>query len=638
MGITQITLYVDGMSCQACEKKIETIVSALEGVTSVQAQLRGGRVTIAYDARLLNVDTIKENLEKAGYSIRRGSGNGQTLISLGVGIVLAGIYLFASASGVFNTLPQIDSSLSYLMLFIVGILTSIHCVAMCGGIALSQSIHIEDGKNTTDRNGTLTLFAPGLLYNSGRVLSYTIIGGIAGVLGSVFSFSQELRGIITGLTGLLMIFMGLRMLGLFKIPAWLQKLVPLWFRSVTTKILPRLRSRGPFAVGILNGLMPCGPLQTMQLYALGTGSAIAGAISMFIFSIGTVPLLLVFSFTAALLPRKLVPAMVRSSAVLVMVLGLVTITRAAALAGIPFPEIPIPSLSQNIVEAESSGKPLISKALPSGSLTARVENGAQYITTEFKGGYYVPFTVQAGIPLKWTIRVREEDLNGCNNPVEVPAYRIRKTLIPGDNLIEFTPLKSGVIPYSCWMGMIRSRITVVDDLSLIASTSNAATEPLDQLISPDNGSPSCCSGTNNPDFLGGKVPAETIGMPVIKDGIQYITITVNDAGYFPAAVVLQKGMQGVIKFNPEAISSCNSPVVFPELRGTLDLSKGQLETPPILITEDFTFQCWMGMLHGYVKVVDDLSKINIDKIRTELENYRASGGGSCCGGASYSTY
>jgi plastocyanin domain-containing protein len=127
-------------------------------------------------------------------------------------------------------------------------------------------------------------------------------------------------------------------------------------------------------------------------------------------------------------------------------------------------------------------------------------------------------------------------------------------------------------------------------------------------------------------------------MPVIKDGIQYITITVNDAGYFPAAVVLQKGMQGVIKFNPEAISSCNSPVVFPELRGTLDLSKGQLETPPILINEDFTFQCWMGMLHGYVKVVDDLSKINIEKIRTEIENYRASGGGSCCGGSSYSTY
>ena len=50
----------------------------------------------------------------------------------------------------------------------------------------------------------------------------------------------------------------------------------------------------PFIVGLLNGFMPCGPLQTMQLFALGTGSAFKGALSMLIFSLGTVPLMLTF--------------------------------------------------------------------------------------------------------------------------------------------------------------------------------------------------------------------------------------------------------------------------------------------------------------------------------------------------------
>ena len=86
--------------------------------------------------------------------------------------------------------------------------------------------------------------------------------------------------------------------------------------------------------------MPCGPLQTMQLYALGTGSALAGALSMFVFAAGTVPLLLAFGLAATMLPRRFLPAMLRASAVLVMVLGIATFARAAALAGIALPRVP----------------------------------------------------------------------------------------------------------------------------------------------------------------------------------------------------------------------------------------------------------------------------------------------------------
>jgi uncharacterized protein len=202
------------------------------------------------------------------------------------------------------------------------------------------------------------------------------------------------------------------------------------------------------------------------------------------------------------------------------------------------------------------------------------------------------------------------------------------------------------------MGMISSRINVVKEISSASVVDNSSSSSDGSVAAvPDNsqgsggqgsglqgllgGGASCCSGTSNPAFAGGRVPADIIGMPVVKDGIQEISITVDNRGYTPAAIVLQKGMKAVIKFKASQLTSCNNVVMFPEYNGGLDLSKGQLETPALTITQDFTFQCWMGMLHGYVKTVDDLSKVDVKKVKAEVAAYRASsssgGAGGCCG-------
>jgi plastocyanin domain-containing protein len=445
-----------------------------------------------------------------------------------------------------------------------------------------------------------------------------------------------------------MVMLGLKMLGVLpKLPR-VGKFVPASIRAsavarsfgVVRRVASSLRKKGPFAVGLLNGLMPCGPLQTMQIYALGTGSAFAGALSMFIFSMGTVPLMLGFGMAAALLPRKFLPVMVRASAVLVMFLGALTFSRAAALAGIDLPSLSLPSIGAG---TKVSGAPDRSALVipvgqnggsaSGGLIAAEVRDGKQTVLTEFGSNGYVPFVVQAGIPLRWTIRVNAENLNGCNNPIQIPAYGIEKRLVPGDNVIEFTPTREGTISYSCWMGMIRSRISAVKDIGAIASLPKAE---LDALTAPDigrgGGGGGCCSGSSNPAFAGGKVPTEIIGIPTITDGVQVIEVTVDGQGYTPAAFVLQKGMKAIIKFKPTALTGCNSPVVFPEYNGGLDLQKGQLETPPIPVTADFTFQCGMGMLHGYIKVVDDLAKVDLAKVRAEIGTWKAPGGGGCCGG------
>jgi len=223
------------------------------------------------------------------------------------------------------------------------------------------------------------------------------------------------------------------------------------------------------------------------------------------------------------------------------------------------------------------------------------------------------------------------------NPVTVPAYGITKTLVPGDNLVEFTPKQAGLIGYTCWMGMIKSTITVVSDLATAAiPPAGPGSDPL-ALGGAQGGAQGagggCCAGASNPAFAGGRVPVDTIGVPVIKDGVQEITVNVSDQGYSPAVLVLQRGMKAIIRFKTQGLSSCTSQVIFPEYNGGLDLSKGQLETPPIPVTADFTFQCSMGMLHGYVKTVDELAKIDMKKIKAEVGAYRAGAGSSigCCG-------
>jgi sulfite exporter TauE/SafE len=158
----------------------------------------------------------------------------------------------------------VSQSMGYGLIFVVGLLTSLHCIAMCGGIVLSQGINREALSGLARFR---TRLLPSLLYNGGRVVSYTIIGGIVGAVGSLFSLSTTLKGAMPFIAGAFMLFLGVRMLGI--IP-WLSRLSIRLPGSWGEKLSASASLRGPFVVGLLNGLMPCGPLQTMQVYALGT--------------------------------------------------------------------------------------------------------------------------------------------------------------------------------------------------------------------------------------------------------------------------------------------------------------------------------------------------------------------------------
>jgi uncharacterized protein len=201
----------------------------------------------------------------------------------------------------------------------------------------------------------------------------------------------------------------------------------------------------------------------MQVYALGSGSAGAGALAMFAFSSGTAPLLFAFGAGGALVPIRYRAMAIKAGAVLVAFLGLTTLDRAWALSGMnPFREGP-----QFRIEATTTGTPgtvsgtAQNQSRPSGTLATLVD-GVQIVEVSVGPRNYGEIVVQAGIPVRFNLKVAQGMLNGCNNAIVIPLLGIQMPLAVGDNFVEFTPESVGVIPYSCWMGMIRSRITVVE--------------------------------------------------------------------------------------------------------------------------------------------------------------------------------
>jgi plastocyanin domain-containing protein len=121
----------------------------------------------------------------------------------------------------------------------------------------------------------------------------------------------------------------------------------------------------------------------------------------------------------------------------------------------------------------------------------------QEVTSELPRRGYPSITVSAGTPVRWNLRAEKGRINGCNNAIVIPEYKIEKRLQPGDNIIEFTPARAGTFRYSCWMGMIRGTITVLEkDAAAGPEPAPGAAEAAEQ----DGASPSplgcaCCGGT-----------------------------------------------------------------------------------------------------------------------------------------------
>ena len=461
----QTSIYrVLGMTCAHCEARVAKAARSVSGVKSAKASFAKKMLEVTYDSSLVEeaalTEAITHAVEAEGYRVAGLQKAAHPIAKvIPVALLLVGLYLllrYTIGFDFFGYIPKIDSTLSLSALFVTGLLTSVHCVAMCGGINLSQSVGTND--SAADR-----LKKP-LLYNLGRVISYTLIGALVGGLGSVLYLSETVKGIVLILAAVGMLLMGLSMLGW--LPSWLVPRAP---RFLAARLGKAGRGKGPLVVGLLNGLMPCGPLQAMQLYALASGSALTGALSMLLFSLGTVPLMLGAGAAFSFLKGKYTYLIQRVSAVLVIFFAVVMSASSLALFGVrTSPALAAAPAATAAVEEKNDS--LLQQALKKGYLPAKLDGDVQKVQANLNPSVYPFIIVQKGVPVEFTITAEEQNITGCNQTVVLPSYDVKKALTTGDNVIKFTPEETGLISYTCWMGMLDGRILVVDDLFAASGT------------------------------------------------------------------------------------------------------------------------------------------------------------------------
>ena len=341
---------------------------------------------------------------------------------------------------VFLAFPTVGTAqLAYGALFLVGLMTSVHCVAMCGGLNLSQSL-------MGDSSSRFAAVGPSLQYNLGRLSSYTAIGAALGLVGSAISISTIFRCVVGVLAGVFMVVLGLSLMGLVR-PDALSRLLPKPLVRRMAQTLAAFRRRGPFVLGLANGFMPCGPLQAMQLYALACGGALEGALSMLFFCLGTVPLMFATGSVLGALKARWRRVLMQVGGTLLLLFGIVAAGNGLALAGV---DVPLPT-STSLAPQGGAGQ-VVRATMGS--------DGIQRATIEVDYGSYQNVALASGVPAQITFHVPDGKLIGCNASLSIPAFDVEVELQAGDTTISLPAVEAGTYPYSCWMGMIKAAITV----------------------------------------------------------------------------------------------------------------------------------------------------------------------------------
>ena len=318
-----------------------------------------------------------------------------------------------------------DNTASYLVIFIYGVVISFHCISMCGGFILSGSILGSFDKKQT--------FKTPFVYNAGRLISYTLIGGIAGGVGSLFTLSNVLNGALPFISGIFMIIIGLNFIGIFR---RLRVNIPIC-GQVWGKLFKN-KNNNMFIVGLGTGILPCGAMQAVQLYSLASGSIIKGALAMLVFCLGTVPMLFSFGYFSSLLKNKFKHYIVKISAVLLIVIGGSMVFRGLSLWGI---DTSIIFGSSNYIQAD-------------------IKNNKQIVITEFDDKKFPDLAFKKGIPAEWVINVDKKYVGECVASIEIDEYDVKIELKEGKNIIQFTPDESGIIVYSSICGMESGHISI----------------------------------------------------------------------------------------------------------------------------------------------------------------------------------
>jgi len=289
--------FVEGMHCAACELLIEKKLAKFKGVKKVNAVLNKNKVFLDMDENI-NPENIRENLsyliEKDGYKLLSKRQNNhkinwnESAKALAIAGIVIFVFIMLQKLGIANVLNSGKIGLP-LVLFI-GIIASLStCMAVVGGLVLSLSSSYAKEHQAK----------PMILFHSSRIIGFIILGGIIGQIGKAFTLTPTTSFILNLILFVVMIIMAINLLDIFPWAKKLQLKMPKFIGRKAMKLEDEAENVFvPILLGAATFFLPCGFTQSMQLYALSTGSFLSGATTMLVFALGTLPMLALISFAS----------------------------------------------------------------------------------------------------------------------------------------------------------------------------------------------------------------------------------------------------------------------------------------------------------------------------------------------------
>ncbi|MFA6446819.1 MAG: sulfite exporter TauE/SafE family protein [Patescibacteria group bacterium] len=585
----KIIVPIKGMHCKSCEILIEEKLKEVEGVSKVEVDHKQAKAEVHFRDNKPDEKMIEEAIASAGYQVGE-AGPDELIIKdkkaywdLGIAfLILVSIYYVGKALGFGSLAGAATSGSSSLpVVILVGLTAGFStCMALVGGLVLGASArHAELHPEATWSQK----FRPHLYFNLGRIMSFFLLGGILGAIGSFFQLSSLALGILTLAIGIVMLIMGLQLINIFP---WLEK----WKLTLPKGISNALglakhqkeySHTGSMILGAGTFFLPCGFTQAMQILAMGSGSFMRGALIMSFFALGTAPGLLGIGGLTSIVKGKMTGKFFKAAGLAVIFFALFNISNGYRLTG------------WNISWAAGNN------SIQLNDPNVILQNGVQIVRMAQTGRGYSPssFTIKKGVPVKWI--VDSQNAYTCDSVIVVPALNIRKNLVAGENTIEFTPSQVGKITFSCSMGMYSGQFIVTDGSGATApSAPSVATRG-----SSCGGSGGGCGG------CGGGAPKPAVQAPPaqVADDVQIINagFTYNN-DIQPNTFTVKVGKPVRFVVNPtENGAGCMSTIMIPGLyNNPVQIRAGQQIVMEFTPDKPGQYQitCAMGVPRGTISV------------------------------------
>lgn len=307
------------MHCNACTLMTENELEEVSYITKATSSLKNNQVQVTGDFGDKTAEVIAEELSevltKHGYRLSTEKQNKKVMwsdfaIAIPVALGFAMLFILLQKIGLIHLVG--GGEVTYGTAFVIGIIASLStCMAVVGGLVLSMSA-------TFAKEGDKV--KPQLLFHTGRIMSFFILGGVIGALGSAFTLNTSWTFILSVIIGLVMLILGINLLDVFPWAKKLQPGMPKFMLKHALGVSKFNHMLTPLLVGIATFFLPCGFTQSMQIYTLSTGSFIKGGLTMLAFALGTLPVLALISFSSFSIQKSSKAGIFFKSAGLIVIL------------------------------------------------------------------------------------------------------------------------------------------------------------------------------------------------------------------------------------------------------------------------------------------------------------------------------